>query len=511
VTDASAGLAAGDRAGYLKLRCAIAGARGLWRQVSTRTVDVLVGPPRSADESGALGRLDDAMTSHDARREAEARQQLKAGFSVLRIEVDRLPPPSERATLQWLSDMAWEIGAEMLESTATTPDDEDAVLADLDGMLDSIADTAQALGGPSAAQVRTQCQALKTLAATLANRGAFVVETGRLGVAVRRFAAGLGHNLRPPYPAASDEISALTLPLPRQAPVPAVAALGRELFFDKRLSRGAARSCADCHQPAKAFTDGRPTPASLTHDPLKRNVPTLLYAALQASQLWDGRALTSAKQALTVIHTRAEMGLDDTELLAALSPYRARFSIFPDGLTAANVGEALAAYQNAELIPARAPVDKLARGEAPLDAEDAAGLDAFVAARCARCHIPPLFGGTRPTDFAVTVYSAIGVSRSPTDTRLDEDLGRGAVSGLPVDQHAFKTPTLRNIARTAPYFHNGTWPTLEEVVDFYDRGGGTGRGTVLANQDRDVRKLDLKPEQKQLLLRFMRHALSDNP
>jgi cytochrome c peroxidase len=386
------------------------------------------------------------------------------------------------------------------------------VLADLNGMLDAI-DELAALSGPLGADVRAQCRVLRTRAATLSGRGDFAVETGRLGVAVRRLASALGQPVHPPYPAATDEVSALTLPLPRKPATAEVAKLGRELFFDKRLSRRGVRACSDCHQPARAYTDGRATPPSLTAEPIARNVPTLLYATLQASQLWDGRALTSARQALTVIHTRAEMGLSDDEIVAALAPYRPRFSaLFSDGLTAANAAEALAAFQTAELIPASAPVDKLARREAPLDADDAAGLDIFAGAgRCARCHIPPLFGGTRPTDFAVTVYSAIGVSRSPRDTRLDGDPGRGAISSRAIDQHAFKTPTLRNIDRTAPYFHNGAWPTLEEVLDFYDRGGGKAQGTILSNQDFDIRKLDLKPSQKQLLLRFLRHGLRDSP
>ena len=110
-------------------------------------------------------------------------------------------------------------------------------------------------------------------------------------------------------------------------------------------------------------------------------------------------------------------------------------------------------------------------------------------------------------------FAALGVPASAEGeghVTLDADRGRGAITTNPLDEHSFKTPTLRNIDRTAPYFHNGAFADLQAVVDFYDEGGGKARGIALPNQDPDVRKLDLGKERKRLLLTFMRGALRDD-
>jgi cytochrome c peroxidase len=125
--------------------------------------------------------------------------------------------------------------------------------------------------------------------------------------------------------------------------------------------------------------------------------------------------------------------------------------------------------------------------------------------------VPPLFGGTRPTDFAIAVYASLGTPRQVAGGGLDPDRGRAGVTGDAADEGAFKTPTLREVSRTAPYFHHGAFPTLESVVDFYDRGGGSGLGLKVPNQDPDVRPLKLTPKQRQELLIFMRNSLTDAP
>src|SRR5262249_54085731 len=144
-------------------------------------------------------------------------------------------------------------------------------------------------------------------------------------------------------------VSALSLPPPRRPIDPDLVALGARLFFDVRLSAGNRRSCASCHDPARAYTEPRATPTSL--DPsitLRRNTPTLLYNGLHATQPWDGRAVPAEMQALRVVHNRAELGLDDGELVARVRSdpaYAAAFAARgPSGVTAATIGTALGAY-----------------------------------------------------------------------------------------------------------------------------------------------------------------------
>jgi len=306
----------------------------------------------------------------------------------------------------------------------------------------------------------------------------------------------------------------LTVPAAR-APIDAArAALGERLFSERALSADRRQSCATCHVPSHAFSDGLKRPRSLKADVTLRNTPTLLYAPTQAAQLWDGRVITRKRQALRVLHSTAEMGVSDEEIVQRVSEDGALRTemehVFPGGVTADNVVAALAEYQESALVPALAPIDRFARGQSALSRAASNGLDVFAgAARCARCHVPPLFGGTRPNDFAITVYAAIGTTTDPGGKRLDDDRGRFAVTGLAADDHAFKTPTLRNAARTAPYFHNGGFPTLESVVDFYDQGGGREFGHRVANQDPEVRPLRLTREQRRDLLLFLREALSE--
>jgi cytochrome c peroxidase len=154
---------------------------------------------------------------------------------------------------------------------------------------------------------------------------------------------------------------------------------------------------------ARGFADGLRVPRSLDPaTPLSRNTPTLLYAAPQASFLWDGRLATAWTQALRVLHAKAEMGIGPEALerrLKADDGYRAAFAeAFPDGVSAENTGRALGAYEDAELVPATAPIDRFARGDrGALDERMRAGFDVLAGVgRCTRCHVPPLFGGTRP-------------------------------------------------------------------------------------------------------------------
>ncbi len=181
----------------------------------------------------------------------------------------------------------------------------------------------------------------------------------------------------------------------------------------------------------------------------------MLYTSLHAAQLWDGGTVSPASQALQVIHRRAEMGLDAAELaskLSAIPAYREALHDDTGAVSPARVAEALVAFEIEALVPADAPIDRFARGdEGALGPDERRGLDIFVSKGCcARCHVPPFFGGSRPLDFAVPVFAVIGTPDSPTAHVLDADRGRALITHRPADERAFKTPTVRNVARTAP-------------------------------------------------------------
>lgn len=176
-------------------------------------------------------------------------------------------------------------------------------------------------------------------------------------------------------------------------------------------------------------------------------------------------------------------------------------------------GDVLADLPEAERAPftrAEAPIDRFARGdEKALSDEDRKGFDVLAGkGRCTRCHAPPLFGVRRAPDFKVPVFAVVGVPVSPAGKKLDPDPGRSGVTHEAADQGAFPVPTLRNADRTAPYFHNGAFPTLESVVDLFDEGGGRGLGLEVPNAHPDVRKLALTADEKRALLHFLRGALT---
>jgi len=314
-----------------------------------------------------------------------------------------------------------------------------------------------------------------------------------------------------------EPVHALTVPKPRPAraivDLERAAELGAKLFRDERLSRRRDRSCLSCHDPKLGWADGKERPKSLDPKVTLRHTPSLLYAPLAAALLWDGRTLTPDDQALGVIRAHAELGGDPEALAATLGKTDdgRRGLEAAGGVSARGIALALAAYEARELVPARAPIDRFARGDdAALDEDVLRGLDVFAGkGRCARCHAPPVFGGSRPPDFLTVTFANLGLTRGPGSKELDPDRGRGERTGLAAQEHAMKTPSIRGAAESPPYFHNGAFPTLAAVVDFYDQGGGRGLGLEVANQDPDVRKLGLEKGEREALLGFLRIALSE--
>lgn len=267
----------------------------------------------------------------------------------------------------------------------------------------------------------------------------------------------------------SSKGNSLLAPLPDKAPAPEdnpttaeKAALGKQLFFDPRLSGDNATSCASCHLPDKALTDGRARAQGRNGRTLARNTPSLFNVAFQSSLFWDGRAKTLEEQALVPIQHPQEMNQDLDELereLAAITGYVEQFQdVFGTEVTRDGIAKALAAFERT-LITGPAPFDRYLAGERDaLSFEARRGLELFVGdADCARCHHGPLLSDGE--------FYRLGVT--------SEDKGRAAVTGDAKDRGKFRTPSLRHVAETAPYMHDGSQPTLHRVVEFYLRGAPT--------------------------------------
>lgn len=299
----------------------------------------------------------------------------------------------------------------------------------------------------------------------------------------------------------------------------AAIALGEKLFSDPAMSGGGRRSCASCHDPKRAFTDGLPTSASLTHGQRLRNSPTLFNASLQRMQFADMRTAYLEDQVEAVVSNDAEMRgeLETTAMKLSANPeYRRQFATaFPQlgdsALSPLTIRAALAAYvRSLNRLNSRA--DRAMRGEAnALNAEERLGFNLFAGkAMCATCHFLPLTNGTVPPVFERAEQEVVGVPVAPVwrDARIDPDTGRIVITRAPMHRFAFKTPTVRNVAVTAPYMHNGVYKTLEDVVRFYDVGGGAGIGIHLENQTLAPDSLRLTALEKRALVRFMQ-ALTD--
>ena len=267
--------------------------------------------------------------------------------------------------------------------------------------------------------------------------------------------------------------------------------LGQRLFEDPRLSRTGAVSCKTCHDPAFGLSDGRRVSAGVEGRLGNRNSPSILVAATTPALFWDGRAASLEAQALGPIANPLEMDRDPQAVvaeLAATPAYAAAFrQVYPDGVTTANLARAIAAFERT-IGPGPSPHDRWLAGEADAMSPAAVrGREVFRQNRCMACHKGP--------DLTDHGFYNVGWG-------LDQpspDPGRAAVTQDPKDVGKFKTPTLRNVQESAPYFHDGRAATLEAVVDYYDKGGNPH-----PNLDFRVRPLNLTAADKADLLAFLR-------
>jgi cytochrome c peroxidase len=274
--------------------------------------------------------------------------------------------------------------------------------------------------------------------------------------------------------------------------------LGRTLFFDPRLSGSGWISCATCHNPGLAWGDGMPVAIGHGMKPLGRRTPTVLNLAWAPALFWDGRAETLEEQALGPIASADEMNLNLEELarrLKQIDGYRPLFArAYPgEEISGDTVAKAIATYERG-IVSAESPFDRWIAGEE--HAISAAAKRGFVLfnekARCSLCHT-----GWRFTDDG---FHDIGVET--------KDLGRAKLTpDIEVTQHAFKTPTLRNVVARAPFMHNGSVATLEAVIDLYDRGGIAQRPSLSP----EIKPLNLTEQERTDLLAFLHTLTSNDP
>ena len=269
----------------------------------------------------------------------------------------------------------------------------------------------------------------------------------------------------------------LHLPAPESNPLLAEnIQLGRRLFFDRRLSRDASIACSSCHDPARAFSDGRAISPGVEGRQGRRHAPALINRGYGRAFLWDGRSATLEKQVLEPIQDPNEMDFTPEEAAARVK------------LSVPALSRALASYIRS-ILSGDSPYDRFVNGDhAALSDEQQRGLQIFRGkGNCTACHLGP--------NFTDEQFHNTGVAWR--EGRLADE-GRFAISKRPHDRGAFKTPTLREIARTAPYMHDGSLATLGDVIDFYSEGGRPNPFL-----DSDIRPVRFSPEEKRALVAFL--------
>ena len=272
--------------------------------------------------------------------------------------------------------------------------------------------------------------------------------------------------------------------------------LGKQLYFDKRLSSDNTVSCASCHAPDKGWSNGEATAEGVDGQRGGRSAPTIMNTAYQKFQFWDGRAGSLEEQALGPIANPIEMNLPVEEAvkkIAGIKGYVTQFeAVFGEPVNAENLAKAIAAFERT-VLSGNAPYDQFKAGDDSALSEQAqVGMKLFFGkANCSGCHV-----GSNFTDNGFHNLGVNFLQDAP-------DVGREAISKLGGDTGAFKTPTLRDIARTAPYMHDGSLATLEDVVEYYNKGA-----TPNEYLDEEIFELKLSDEQKAALVAFLREGLA---
>jgi cytochrome c peroxidase len=315
--------------------------------------------------------------------------------------------------------------------------------------------------------------------------------------------------------------------VPKKNPLsPAKVELGRRLFFDPRLSADGKISCSSCHKPELAFTDGKKLAEGIEGRLGTRNSPTLLNVTFNTAQFWDGRVNTLEEQAVEPLINPLEMGnrsyAEVVDRLRAIDEYKREFrSVFSSDVSIEALGQAIAAYERT-LVSGDSDFDRYIAGDQYALSDNAKrGLATFRGrGRCSRCHtisehrpfftdygfhntgvaanhpeferLSRLAGTAAETEQAKAVIDKLGRENG------GQELGRILVTYQIFDIGAYRTPSLRNIALTAPYFHDGSAKTLAEVVEFYNRGGNDN-----FNRDWEMDTLHLTELERRDLVAFL--------
>jgi cytochrome c peroxidase len=286
-------------------------------------------------------------------------------------------------------------------------------------------------------------------------------------------------------------------PIPADNPMTAAKVeLGKQLYFDKRLSVDNTVSCASCHDPEKGWSNSDTFATGIKGQRGGRSAPTVINSAYHPLQFWDGRAAQLEGQALGPIQNPIEMGhtMDACiECLNGIPGYKKQFKeVFGTDATADGIAKAIAAFERT-VLSGDAPYDAYVAGDKKAMSEAAVrGMEVFFnKGHCSACHAGP--------NFSDAAFHNIGVGMD----KKEPDEGRKVISKLEGDRGAFKTPTLREIARTAPYMHDGSLKTLEDVVEHYNKGG-------IANPqlDEEIYALNLTAAEKADLVTFMKEGLA---
>ena len=284
---------------------------------------------------------------------------------------------------------------------------------------------------------------------------------------------------------------------PENEPTPERVTLGKKLFFDPRLSGDGNMSCGSCHNPALGWSDGLRTAKGVKSTVLGRASPTLMNNGYNTIQMWDGRKKTLEDQAMGPMEATLEMNMDIKRLFEWLNgntEYKMLFAQAYPGqdISAATLSKALASFQRT-IVSNNSPFDRWIKGDAKaMTPQQTEGFKLFAGkANCAVCHSPP--------NFTDNGFHNIGL---PSHGAPEPDMGRYAQKPVKVMKGAFKTPTVRDINTSAPYFHDGSAMTLMDVVELYNKGG-----IIKTDLSPNIKELGLTQADKEALVAFM-HALT---
>lgn len=286
--------------------------------------------------------------------------------------------------------------------------------------------------------------------------------------------------------------------------------LGEKLFSDSILSGDNSVSCITCHIPSEGYADHKTK--AVQNNKSSRNTPTLLNSGLQNTLFLDGRVNYLEDQAKAVINNKDEMHGSFSKALEKIKgnkTYQSEFKkafLNDNEITEQNLLKSIASYVRS-LSKLNSKFDDYLRGKAKLSTNEKRGFNVFMGkGKCATCHFFPLFNGSVPPMYNELESEVLGVpsKNSIQNATVDGDLGEYLITNAPLKKYAFKTPTVRNSAITFPYMHNGVYKSLDEVIDFYNRGGGAGIGIQLDNQTLPSDELNLTKTEIQDLISFLK-------